>query len=170
MSYPTPHSNAISPKRSISTHIHTPCGFTPEHTVMPCPENLEGWASLCQCSSSRCKSVRTASKRCSCARPKPKNLHWQRQWQGGPVTRENASRRRHHPRGEGQDGHASNLTLASQTHQARQEWDHPIKLMEIVEVNVNAGRPAEDDKSSSDIEILSSPLGPSSSQLVIICP
>jgi len=170
VSYPTPHSNAISPKRSISTHIHTPCGFTPEHTVTPCPENSEGWASLHRHSSSQCKSVRTALKRCSCARPKPKNPHRQWRWQGGPVTRENASRRHHHPRGEGQDGHASNLALASQTRQARQEWDHPIKLMEIVEVDVDAGGPAEDDKSSSDIEILSLPPGPSSSQLVIVCP
>jgi len=54
-------------------------------------------------------------------------------------------------------------------HQARQEWDHPIKPMEIIEVNINGGGPAEDDKSSSEIEILSLLLGPSS-QLVIIYP
>jgi len=41
--------------------------------------------------------------------------------------------------------------------------------MEIIEVNINGGRPAEDDKSSSDIKILSSLLGPSS-QLVIVYP
>ena len=45
------------------------------------------------------------------------------------------------------------------------KWDHPIKPMEIVDVD--AGEPAEDDKSSSDVEILSS-LGPSSSQPVIV--
>jgi len=42
--------------------------------------------------------------------------------------------------------------------------------MEIVEVKVDAGGPVEDDKSSSNIEILSSLLGPSSSQPVIIYP
>ena len=67
----------------------------------------------------------------------------------------------------------SPLPSLSPAKRAKTEKRDPIKPMEIVDVDidVDAGEPAEDQESSSDIELLSSPpVGPPSSQPVSSSP